>query len=252
MKSWWNAVCTAAAITGLTGAEIGRAAIIGTTGAVVMVATPPADVSSNNWESNTQIRAFNELQGLTLPVDTAVDISVPGTSPSAVDSNLSPATLAAGTVVNCYALHFDVVGTRATDNALELTGSVTFSDPVLGLIALASSLNATNAELGLAGVTYSDGTDHGLELNPAGGGTSDVVTLSADRRTVSVDLRDASFADDLRIVTAVPEPGTLAVMGGLGVGWLRRRGRHREGAKGAKTHERSWKVFKERTVGRGS
>jgi hypothetical protein len=124
---------------------------------------------------------------------------------------LSPATLQPGTIVNSYALHFDVVGSLATQNAKEAVGSITFTDDVLGLIALSDTLNSTNASLGLSGVLYSSGTDHGLELNPAGGGTSDVVTLSADRRTVTVDLQNASFPDDLRIVTAVPEPASLTL-----------------------------------------
>jgi hypothetical protein len=185
-------------------------AISGTTGAVV-IAVPPADISNGAWESNTQIRAFSELQQVVLASPLPLDISVPGTSPGAADSNLSPATLQAGTTVNSYALHFDVVGSLPTQNAKEATGSITFSDDVLGLIALSDTLNSTNAILGLPGVIYSNGADHGLELNPAGTGTSDVVTLSADRRTVTVDLQNASFPDDLRIVTAVPEPSSLVL-----------------------------------------
>jgi hypothetical protein len=201
-----------------------RAAIISTTGAV-SVATPPADVSSNHWESDTVIRAFAEQQGLVLLQPASVDISLPGTSPSATDQNLSPAVIPAGTLVNVYSLHFDVVGTRPTNSALEAIGSITFSQDVLGLIALSGTLNNSNATLGLPGLTYSSGPDHGLELNPVGGGTSDFVTFSADRRTVNVDLLNASFADDLRIVTAVPEPSVgLIVVAAASALLVRRRG----------------------------
>jgi hypothetical protein len=207
----WAAVLAACFHFGLAAAV--RASIISTTGAVT-VATPPTDVSSNHWESNTVIQAFAEQQGLVLLQPVSVDISIPGTSPSATDQNLSPAVIPVGTLINAYSLHFDVVGTRPTNNALEAIGSITFSDDVLGLIALSATLNGSNATLGLPGHTYSSGPDHGLELNPVGGGTSDFVTLSADRRTVTVDLLNASFADDLRIVTAVPEPsiGLLAIV----------------------------------------
>lgn len=196
-KALWSAMVLA--IPSFAGA-----AIVSTTGAVQFVAAPPADVSSNQWESNTIIRAFDERQQLVLPQDLAVDVTVPGTSPSATSTNLSPGTIPAGTRINSYALHYDVVGTRATDNALEATGSVTFGEDILGIIVLSEDLNSSNALLGLPGVTYSGGPDHGLEINPAGGGTSDVITLEPDDRTVTLDLFNASFADDLRVITAAP------------------------------------------------
>jgi hypothetical protein len=191
-----------------------RAGITGTTGAVTIVANPPADVSSNQWESNTLIRIFAEQQNAAPAAGIAVDISSPGTSPTPQSMNLSPATIAAGTQVNVFMLHFDVNGTRPTENALEATGSVTFDQPILGLIALSDTLNSSNAALGLPTLTYSNGVDHGLELNPngIGNGTTDLVTLSADLKTVTVDLRNASFADDLRIITAVPEPTSLLLL----------------------------------------
>lgn len=51
-----------------------------------------------------------------------------------------------------------------------------------------------------------------MELNPAGGGESDAVTLESNRQTVDLDWRSASSSDDMRIVTLaaspVPEPAT--------------------------------------------
>src|SRR5690349_19346467 len=63
------------------------AAIVGTTGEVV-VATPPSDISSNQWESNNQIRAIVEQQSLVLPAAILADLTLAGTSPSATDANL--------------------------------------------------------------------------------------------------------------------------------------------------------------------
>jgi len=185
--------------------SVADAAVSATSGAIV-VSTPPADVSSNQWESNTTIRAVVERQFFVFSAPLAVDITLPGTSPDATSSNLSPGTVPTGTLVNSYLLHFDVIGTRATNNALEAIGSITFTDPILGLIVQPTALRDSNPILGLPNVTYASGNDHALELNPAGGGTSDLITLSPDRRTVTVDLLNASFADDARIVTAVPEP----------------------------------------------
>jgi len=177
--------------------------IAGTTGAVTVVA-PPMDMSTGAWESNTQVRAFVEQQDLVLPQSVNLDISVPGTSPDTVDANLSPGTVRAGTVVNCYALHFDVVGSPSVANAIELTGSITIRERIIGLIVLSNSLTATNGILGITGDIYPYGSEYGLELNPAGGGTSDVVTLSPDRHTVTIDWRTANSADNIRIVTAAP------------------------------------------------
>src|SRR5947207_6476394 len=168
-----------------------HAGISSTSGAVV-VSTPPLDVSSNQWESNTIIRAFPERQSFTLTQPLDVDITLPGTSPDATTENLSPGTIPAGTIVNSYLIHFDVNGTRATNNALEAIGSITFTDDILGLSVLPDSLNASNPILGLPNLTYANGLNHALELNPAGGGTSDALTLSADRRTVYFDLLNAS------------------------------------------------------------
>ncbi|HEY2760414.1 MAG TPA: PEP-CTERM sorting domain-containing protein, partial [Pirellulales bacterium] len=97
-------------------------------------------------------------------------------------------------------------------NATELTGSITLNDEIIGLIVLSNSLNASTSVLGLPGVIYPSGPDHGLDVSPNGGPTSDTVTLSADRRTVTVDFQDAGFPDELRIVTAVPEPSSMILM----------------------------------------
>lgn len=217
----WVAVCAGVVTT----TSRVRAQVVSTTGAVTFVASPPADVSSNNWESNTLIRAFAERQALTLSQGVAADITSPGTSPGSADQNLSPGTITAGTMVDTYTLHFDVNGSRATNDPLEAIGTITFGRPILGLLVLSTTENNTNALLGLPGETYSSGPDHGLELTPGGGGTSDVITLSADRRTITLDLHNASFADDVRVVTSAPEPGLGAVAVGLGMVVLGRRRR---------------------------
>jgi hypothetical protein len=220
----WVSLCAAWMATA-TATSDAHAQVISTGGAVTFVASPPADVSSNNWESNTLIRAFAERQALTLSQDVMADITAPGTSPGASDQNLSAGTITAGAIVDSYTLHFDVNGSRATNDALETTGTITFGRPILGLLVLSTTQNNTNALLGLPGETYSSGPDHGLELTPGGGGTSDVITLSSDRRTITLDLHNASFADDLRVVTTAPEPGLAALLAGLGMVLTARRRR---------------------------
>lgn len=192
-----------------------------TSGAVQWVATPPSDVSSNNWESNTYIRAFAEQQNLKLTQSLATDISVAGTSPSGSSENLSPSSIASGTIIDCYMLHFDKNGSNST--VVGATGSITFDEPILGLLVTADSQNAANTLLGLPGVTYSTGGDHGADLTPDGGANRDSVTLSSELRTVTVDLNTNYYADDLRIITAVPEPTSIFLLGGIVLGCASRR-----------------------------
>jgi hypothetical protein len=200
------------------------AAIIGTSGQVVVV-SPPASAANGDYESNTEIRAFAERQDIVLNTDVAVDITNAGTSPSGAGTNLSPGTIPTGTLIRSYLLHADVVGAPTVENAVALAGSATFDANVLGIIVLSDGLNSTNTYPGLSSVNYAFNSQRGLEINPAGGGTSDVIMLSADRRTVTVSLRGGPNVDDLRVITA-PEPGTAGLIGVAAVGFLvRTRGR---------------------------
>jgi hypothetical protein len=91
IQRWRRPLCIAGTLLAAVAVcSHATAGVTGTTGAVQFVSNPPSDVSSNHWESNTQIRLFAEQQSLTLAADLPLDISVPGTSPGATDSNLSP------------------------------------------------------------------------------------------------------------------------------------------------------------------
>src|SRR3954447_21900455 len=72
-----------------------HSAIIATTGAIIVIA-PPATTRSNQFESNTEIRAFAEQQNATLISPLALNITSPGVSPSGASQNLSPGSLPAG------------------------------------------------------------------------------------------------------------------------------------------------------------
>lgn len=206
---------------------LATAAVVGTTGAVVQYSDSqvPSDIATGDWENNTQIREFPEVQNFTLPAGgVTADVTVPGTSPSSTSQNLSTGVIPAGTVVDSYFLHFDPVG--EPNPADTLSGSITFNEPVLGLIALSQTQDDSEPILGLPGVTYADGKYHGMELEPGSGasGTNDVLTLSADRYTVSFTMSAGENADELRIVTAVPEPMSLSILAAAPVMLLRRRG----------------------------
>jgi hypothetical protein len=171
------------------------AEIQGTSGGVVQIEPPPS-VMIGDLESDTEIRAFDELQNLLLPEDVAVNISSPGTYDDPDD--LTPATLAAGTSVCSHFLHADRVGNEAS---VRVQGSVTFSSEILGVIVLDTELNASDGILGLPGTQYPTGSDtRDLELSS----TEDSVTLEPDMRTLTVDLRFGQVADQIRVITTIP------------------------------------------------
>ncbi len=196
-----------------------RAGIVGTTGDV-RVFGPSSDLRLHARETDSFIQATNERQNVQLIGNLPVDISLPSTVPSAVSLNLSPGVIAAGTSVDVFLLHFDPVS--VPQQPLALSGSITFAAPVLGIEVLSASLDATDPSLGLPTTLYATGeTLRGLELQVGmvGINTFDGITLSADRKTISVVLSTQLSLDEVRIITAVPEPSTnvLLALGGLAI-----------------------------------
>ncbi len=171
-----------------------RAGIVGVGGAMQQI-DAPGSVVTGELESDASIFVFAERSGLVLPQIVNVNISQPGTSPNESGRNLSPSTIPAGTRINTYYIHYDKIGTGQARSA---TGSVTFDEEILGLIIGGAGLLGTNALIGLPATAYPPGQDH--QSTELGDGSS--VTLSADRRTVSVTLRVTCCADNIRVITA--------------------------------------------------
>lgn len=194
----------------------------------------PWDVSQGEYESDSVITAFNELQNHTLTADIAVTVLISnyiangGTFPALFDQvtdekNVYRGYLTQGTVVSSHYVFLDQ--DEAISGAALLTGSITFDDPIVGVLSNVFGtgpnfpgnewqLSAT--ELGLTGVTYWPVTDPGVEYS----GTEQW-QISSDLKTISFTLNVTSGQDNLRIITAqlsaVPEPASLAVWGVMGV-----------------------------------
>lgn len=114
-----------------------------------------------------------------------------------------------GTTVDSHFVHFDPVDSHLV---LGRSGSVTFSDRILGVILTDDTLDGTDDQLGLSGTSYPYGLSYrGVEVSTKS--SRDKISLSSDRRTLMIDRFGASNAvDQLRVVT-VPEPASLALVG---------------------------------------
>lgn len=183
----------------------------GTTRANIVFKTVlPSSLSMGKAEENSA-QIFLERQNVLLTSDLAV---VGGWIP-------------AGARVNSYILHFDPVGS-ASSPVWEARGTITFAEPLLGLIyatsntATYSLLTASDSIVGLGGSYYESGTYH-RKLEIPQETWEDLATLPGN--TVYVNLFTNSSMDEVRIITqVVPAPGAL-LLGALGaalVGCLRR------------------------------
>ncbi len=199
---WMVLVCASAASAG----------IVGVGGSVVHIQAPAS--AEPNALTSTWIHAWNEKQGVVLEHSLVVNAAQPGTYQ--YETDLSPAAIMSGTVVNSHYIHFDTPG----EDELILSGWVTFDAPILGVIAAGDNpgwnlLESTDF-LGAPGTLYPGGLKHrGLEL-PNG---IDTFTISQDRMTLIIDqFRVVKPGDHVRVITeTVPAPGamTLAGLGGL-------------------------------------
>lgn len=199
-----------ASITALT-SQAG-AGIIAVGGAAV-VAEPPPSIALNQWENNTEIRGFFERE-TTLLSDLSLDHAASGLVNH--ESLLVPGVVPGGTAVQSYLFHADSVDGF---DAL-LSGYVVFDASILGVLIHTASLNGTDDLLGRPGVTYGNTAGRRLELPPD---SLDTFEISADRTRLDFTLKFGLSYDEIRIITAVPAPGSLALFSLVGFTATRRR-----------------------------
>lgn len=153
---------------------------------------------------------FVERQFATLGADLTVDTDG---SAATYDSNTIPsgATIAAGTVVDSYLVHFDP---NTIDTAVL---SVTFDGEILGVIGDAAKLAGSDS-LAFANPDVDDTGIRGTLVEELGG---DEWTVSTDGHTIDITLKATDGLDELRIlvrsslqsVKTVPEPSTGILLG---------------------------------------
>ena len=161
----------------------------------VAVINAPRTVEVNKLEDNNYAKVFTEQQNVTLSVPLTVDASKVGSYSH--ESSFKPANILAGTKVNSYYLHVDRVGVYA--NAfIHAKGSITFNEPILGIVATQVGLNQTDY-IGSKTTIYPkvgrimDATDL---IHP------EVFAISSDRKTITFDFQTSGASDDVRIITA--------------------------------------------------
>jgi hypothetical protein len=104
---------------------------------------------------------------------------------------------------NSYLLMFDPLSNGS------IAGSVTFSGNIAYVASTKLALVGTDFLFSKPGVTYDWKANSGLESNDA---------LSVSGNTLTLSWRGASPGDNIRVLTAVPEPETYAMfLAGLGL-----------------------------------
>jgi hypothetical protein len=148
-------------------------------GGQALVTEPPASVQPGAWENDSNIRVFGERYNTEL------------TTALTIGGKVIPA----GTKVNSYYVHADPVGSANVNR--EYTGSISFGSQILAIAASTADLQATAAQFGKPGVTYSTSTDQGLEYN-------DSATTGTTVGKVNLDFNAYNTSDAVRVITLAP------------------------------------------------
>lgn len=173
----------------------------------------PNSVAEGALESDSLFRVFDEKQGVTIAASLG---------------------LAAGTY-NSYFIHFDKTSSSSNDFTLDpaTNPTITFSDNIVAIFAKDSDLDDSDGVFGSMTTTYvassvqdlrGAGTING-EGNDNFSDSGDSLASAIGTKVFTLDkLRlVGTGVDQIRIVTAVPEPSSLALFGFAMFGLARRR-----------------------------
>lgn len=139
-----------------------------------------------------------------------------GATTDIAESQWQPTELAPGQRVRSYLMFFEDVGPDKYRHR-RCSAHITFSEPVIGLIGRRKTLLSSQAIVGHPDLKYQRFS--GLEVNVVGEPPQperyplDRVKLSADHRTLMIDLIATHTGDYMRVIVAHPDP--LAVDPGL-------------------------------------
>ncbi|MGI9473799.1 MAG: hypothetical protein ACR2NZ_19815 [Rubripirellula sp.] len=175
--------------------------VLQATGLMKFVAPGPGFVPGR-YEDDEHISVFPERTDVVLQEAVAVDLTRPG-----LYQRIHPVEqfrIEAGQRVRSYLLQLDPLSQREGEPFYRsrVVGQITFDRPIIGLILRSTKLNDSDAELGHPLGEYGK-TRRGIEPpsdDPQPKLGRDEVTLSPNRRTLSVDLSAAMAIDQIRII----------------------------------------------------
>ncbi|MEM9366583.1 MAG: hypothetical protein AAGD07_11355 [Planctomycetota bacterium] len=166
--------------------------------------SPGPDFVPGRYEDSEHILVFPERSRVLLVSDLEVNVTEPGQYMRVRRHDKRP--VVAGQLIRSYLLQLNPIGefTRSQLDRSRVIGQITFDRPILGLIGRTTLLNGTDELLGHPLGIYGD-TRRGIEPTrpedlPDSG--RDSVTLSRDRRTLSLDLSASSAVDQIRVVVS--------------------------------------------------
>lgn len=223
-----NILCVLCCFVALS-TSIVQGGIVSLSGDVEMIA-PPFSVQEGAVESDSVARLFLEREGFALPSDLDVDITTPGGVFDEFADLVSPGSISAGTMVNSYFFHADAVDTSVQ----VYDGEIVFSEPILGIILTHDTLQASHPIVGAPSTTTTypangstDASDAPFNLFNSGDSEMTVMLPSTVIFHSSKDFSNNTY-DHFRVITAVPEPSSVAILaiGGaliIGITLCRRR-----------------------------
>ena len=169
--------------------------------------SPGPEFVPGRYEDSERILVFSERFEVLLEMDLSVDLIEPGQYRRI--HRAGQERISAGQRVNSYLLQLDPVGRLARDapNKPRAIGQITFDKPIIGLIGGTKKLRETDEQLGHPRGDYGN-LRRGIEPPRLAESTDigrDVVILSDDRRTLSLDLSAGTAVDQIRVIVSASD-----------------------------------------------
>jgi hypothetical protein len=206
MKKAVNLLCVSFFMTFLLIPYCQASIVYSTPNIISSVASSPLNLTEGQVQSNDNIFVYYE--GITkLNQNLSVDISSSGTY--TYNLGLTSSSIANNTSVKSYLIHYDPTSNNQVNSTI---GALKFSDNILGIIINNSLLITTDSIFGPAGVTYSNDSQwRGLEFLQSS--NYDTLILGQNMRDIALSFYTTSGIDEVRVLTAVPIPPAVWLLG---------------------------------------
>lgn len=153
------------------------------------------------YASNEQLFMIPERQNVLLRRTIPVDFSQPGEYLSFKTETQAP--IKAGTRVNSYLLFFNPDEAKSWTHYHQLSGTIVFAKPIVGIIGNHQRLAASDQLFGRPDTQYGRTGGRGLDTINQGAQSEqahDVLRISADRRSLYFELNVGPLIDQFRVL----------------------------------------------------